>query len=175
MSASIRLSRAAGLALGFIAGRLIDQPVRRQPVAAFEQAASAVEERSYVDDAGWGTVHAAGLVGGAAALGLVVERLTRKHPVLHALATAAATAIVLEGGPEDEPGSLPPRAVVGPLLYGAAFGIPGLLGYRAVHSVADQLGTGDEKYANFGRSAGSLRDVADYLPTQLTEKLNSLK
>lgn len=176
MSASTRLSRAAGLALGYLAGRLIDHPARRKPVAAFQRASLAVEDRTYVDDAGWGTVHTAGVVGSVAAIGLVAERLTRKRPVLHALATAAATAIVVEGGPDDEPGSLSSRDLVGPLFYGVAFGIPGLLGYRAIHGVADQIGsTEDEKYANFGRSAGRLRDVADYLPDHLTEKLNALK
>ncbi len=170
----MRLSRAIGLGLGYVAGRLIEQPIRSQPAAAFQQAASAVEERSYVDDAGWGTVHVGALVGAVAALGVVAERLTRKRPVLHALATAVATAVVLEDT-DSEPGSLSTRGMVGPLVYGAAFGIPGLLGYRAVHTVADQLGTGDEKYANFGRSASSLRDVADYLPDHLTEKLNALK
>jgi len=160
----MRLSRAAGLALGYLASRLIDQPIRSQPAAAFQQAAGAVEERSYVDDAGWGTVHAGGLVAGAAGIGLIVERLTRKRPVLHILATAVATAIVLED-PESEPGSLSTQGLIGPLCYGTAFGIPGLLGYRAVHSVADQLDTGDEKYANFGRSASQLRDLSVFLPT----------
>ncbi len=113
-------------------------------------------------------------MGGAAAIGLVLERLTRKRPVLHILATAVATAAVLED-PESEPGSLSTQGLIGPLFYGTAFGIPGLLGYRAVHTVADQLNPDDEKYANFGRSAAQLRDVADYLPDQLTEKLNALR
>lgn len=165
MSATTRLSRVAGLALGYLAGRMIEQPLRRKPVEGLERAAAAIEDRTYSDDANWGTVHTAAVVGGIALAGLAVERLTRKVPVLHALATAAATAVVLEGGPDDQPRSA--RAVVGPLIWGAAFGIPGLFGYRAAHVVADQLGTGDEKYANFGRSAIQLRDLVDWLPNQL--------
>ncbi|GAB3747806.1 cobalamin biosynthesis protein [Microlunatus parietis] len=167
MSATSQLSRVAGLALGYLAGRMIEQPLRRKPVEGFERVSTAIEDRTYADDANWGTVHTATVVGGIAVAGLAVERLTRNVPVLHALATAAATAVVLEGGPDDEP--RPARAVIGPLIWGAAFGIPGLLGYRAAHVVADQIGTGDEKYASFGRSAILLRDLLDWLPNQLTE------
>ncbi|HLT62196.1 MAG TPA: hypothetical protein VK020_13430 [Microlunatus sp.] len=168
MTAATRLSRAAGLALGYLAGRFLDRPVRRRPVAAFEQAAAAVEDRTYADDANWGTVHTAGLVGGAAALGLVVEKLTRKRPLLHALATAAAAAAVLDGDADERPA----RSVVGALLWGGGFGIPGLLGYRAARSVADQLGNGDERYAEFGRSAVQLGEFVDWVPNQVTEKLS---
>lgn len=167
MSATTRLSRVAGLALGYLAGRMIEQPLRRKPVEGFERASAAIEDRTYADDAGWGTVHTVAVVGGIAAAGLAVERLTRKVPVLHALATAAATAVVLDGSPDDEHRRA--RDVIGPLIWGAAFGIPGLLGYRAAHVVADQIGTGDEKYAEFGRSATQLRDLLDWLPNQLTQ------
>jgi len=54
-----------------------------------------MEKQLYADSRRRGTGYTAVLVGGTAILGLAVERATRKHPILHTAATAAATWTVL--------------------------------------------------------------------------------
>jgi adenosylcobinamide-phosphate synthase len=88
--------RALGLLLGFAADRLLGDPQRLHPVAGFGSAAAALERRLYADSRARGAVHAAVLVGGAAALGVAAERLSTR-PSARALVTAAATFAVLGG------------------------------------------------------------------------------
>ncbi|HEY9335010.1 MAG TPA: cobalamin biosynthesis protein [Kribbella sp.] len=89
------MSRALGLLLGFAADRLLGDPRRYHPVAGFGRAAARMEKQLYADSRRRGTGYTAVLVGGTAILGLAVERATRKHPILHTAATAAATWTVL--------------------------------------------------------------------------------
>ncbi|MFY0407070.1 cobalamin biosynthesis protein [Solicola sp. PLA-1-18] len=89
--------RAAGLVLGFVLDRALGDPRRFHPVAGFGTAAAALERRTWADDRAHGVVHAATLVGAAAALGLAAERATGAHPVARAIVTAAATWTVLGG------------------------------------------------------------------------------
>ncbi|MFC6156802.1 cobalamin biosynthesis protein [Kribbella jiaozuonensis] len=89
------LSRALGILVGFAADRLLGDPRRFHPVAGFGQTAARVERRLYADSRPAGTAHTAILVGSATLLGLAIERGTRKHPMLHTAATAAATWTVL--------------------------------------------------------------------------------
>jgi adenosylcobinamide-phosphate synthase len=91
------VSRAAGLLLGHLLDRLVGDPRRAHPVAAFGRAAAAVERRTHADSRAAGALHSALLVGGAVAIGVTVERATARRPVLHAVATAAATWAVLGG------------------------------------------------------------------------------
>lgn len=88
-------SRALGILLGFTADRLLGDPRRYHPVAGFGRAASRAEQHLYADTRSAGTTYAAVLVGTTTVLGLAAERLTRKHPLLHTAATAAATWTVL--------------------------------------------------------------------------------
>ncbi|MFV0462996.1 MAG: cobalamin biosynthesis protein [Nostocoides sp.] len=88
--------RAAGLLLGFAADRLLGDPVRWHPVAGFGALSLAVEQRLYADARRRGTTHTAAMVGGAVAVGAVIQRVTRA-PITRAAATAAATWIVLGG------------------------------------------------------------------------------
>ncbi|GAB2858129.1 cobalamin biosynthesis protein [Nocardioides pacificus] len=90
-------ARAAGLAAGFVADRLWGDPRRGHPVAVFGGLASRAERRWYADSRSRGVVHSATLVGGCALLGVVVERASRRHPLLHSGATALATWTVLGG------------------------------------------------------------------------------
>ncbi len=62
-------------------------------------------------------------------------------------------------------------AVVAPLLWGAVFGLPGLLGYRAVNTLDAMVGHKDTHYAKFGWAAARLDDVANLLPARLTALL----
>jgi len=89
------VSRAAGLALGFLADQLLGDPVRFHPVAGFGQAAGRLERRMYADSRAHGATYWLVLVGTTTAAGVLVERGTRNRPVLHTLATAAATWAVL--------------------------------------------------------------------------------
>jgi adenosylcobinamide-phosphate synthase len=84
-----------GIFLGFVADRVLGDPQRFHPVAGFGQSAARLERRLYADSRAAGAAHAAILVGATTGLGLAVERLTSKHPILHTAATAAATWTVL--------------------------------------------------------------------------------
>lgn len=91
------MARAVGLLLGVAADGAFGDPRKRHPVAGFGQIAKKVETALYGDDKLSGVVHAAALSGGAVALGVYVERIGRRHPVLQTLTTAAATWVVLGG------------------------------------------------------------------------------
>ncbi|WP_300007175.1 cobalamin biosynthesis protein [Pseudonocardia sp.] len=85
-------ARAAGLLLGFLADAVFGDPRRGHPVAGFGLIAAGLERRIHADRRAAGVVHAAVLVGGAAALGALAERAGPR-----VLVTAAATWAVLGG------------------------------------------------------------------------------
>lgn len=89
--------RAAGLLLGYLADRALGDPARWHPVAGFGTVAARLEQRIYADSRARGVVYTATLVGAATAIGLASERITRRHPITHTLATATATWAVLGG------------------------------------------------------------------------------
>ena len=62
-------------------------------------------------------------------------------------------------------------AVVGPLVWGAVGGVPGLLVYRAVNTLDAMVGHRSERYARFGWAAARLDDVANLGPARLTAGL----
>ena len=86
-----------GSALGYGLDRLLGDPRRRHPVAAFGRLAGALEQAVYADRRLAGVVYVGVLVGGAAGLGAGLARISRDRPVVHALLTAAATWAVLGG------------------------------------------------------------------------------
>ncbi|HEY4019321.1 MAG TPA: CobD/CbiB family cobalamin biosynthesis protein, partial [Pseudonocardiaceae bacterium] len=98
-------ARAIGLLLGIAADGLFGDPRRGHPVAAFGRAATAVENRLYRDHKVPGVVHSALLSGGAVALGLAVEHVGKRRPVVQMLSTAAATWVVLGGASLAEQGT----------------------------------------------------------------------
>lgn len=57
-------------------------------------------------------------------------------------------------------------AVVAPLLWGGALGMPGLLGYRAVNTLDAMIGHRTPRYTEFGWAAARLDDVANWLPAR---------
>lgn len=59
-------------------------------------------------------------------------------------------------------------AVVAPLLWGAMFGLPGLLGYRAVNTLDAMIGQRSPRYQRFGWAAARLDDVANLIPARVT-------
>ncbi|RCW40705.1 adenosylcobinamide-phosphate synthase [Halopolyspora algeriensis] len=89
--------RAAGLVLGVAADAVLADPRRGHPVAAFGKVASTAEKLLHRDRRAAGVVHTVVLAGGTAALGVIVERLSRRVPVAHALVTGVVTWAVLGG------------------------------------------------------------------------------
>jgi adenosylcobinamide-phosphate synthase len=62
-------------------------------------------------------------------------------------------------------------AVVAPLLWGAALGLPGLLGYRAVNTLDAMVGHRSARYARFGWASARLDDAANLVPARMTALL----
>ncbi|GAB3888220.1 cobalamin biosynthesis protein [Terrabacter terrigena] len=91
------MSRALGLALGYLLDQTFGDPRRWHPVAGFGSAAMALERRTYAARRGPGVTHVAVLVGSTVALGVVAERTARRSVTAHTLLTAAATWAVLGG------------------------------------------------------------------------------
>ncbi|TDW23045.1 cobalamin biosynthesis protein [Kribbella kalugense] len=211
------MSRAIGLLLGFAADRVLGDPRRFHPVAGFGRTAAGLERQLYADSRLAGTAHTAVLVGTTTVLGVALERLTRKHPILHTAVTAAATWTVLGArslereaetmaelleekdipGARDRLSHLCARdatelesdelaratvesiaentsdACVAPLLWGV-FGVPGLLGYRAVNTLDAMVGYKSPKYQNFGWASARLDDVLNLVPARVCAVLTGV-
>jgi adenosylcobinamide-phosphate synthase len=64
-------------------------------------------------------------------------------------------------------------AAVAPLLWGAAAGLPGLLGYRAVNTLDAMVGHRSPRYQRFGWAAARMDDVANWVPARVTAALTA--
>src|SRR4051812_1721028 len=62
-------------------------------------------------------------------------------------------------------------AAVGPLLWGAVAGLPGLLVYRAANTLDAMVGHRSPRHARFGWAAARTDDVLGWLPARLTAVL----
>ncbi|WP_083924310.1 cobalamin biosynthesis protein [Nocardiopsis lucentensis] len=65
-------------------------------------------------------------------------------------------------------------AVVGPLVWGALAGVPGLAGFRAVNTLDAMVGHRNARYARFGAASARLDDLAGWGPARLTALLTVL-
>jgi adenosylcobinamide-phosphate synthase len=59
-------------------------------------------------------------------------------------------------------------AVVAPMLWAAAGGAPGALGYRAVNTVDAMVGRRSARYRRYGWAGARLDDVAAWVPARVT-------
>jgi len=62
-------------------------------------------------------------------------------------------------------------AVVGPLLWGAVAGVPGLLAYRAVNTLDAMVGHRNDRYLRFGWASARADDLVNLLPARVTAAL----
>ncbi len=63
-------------------------------------------------------------------------------------------------------------AVVAPLVWGAVFGLPGLVGYRAVNTLDAMVGHLSPRYRRFGWAAARADDLANLVPSRITAALS---
>lgn len=122
------MARACGLVLGVVADEVFADPRRGHPVASFGALAGRLERRMYADSRVAGATYAGVLVGAAAGLGVLVERLGDRSPVLRVLGTAAATWVVLGGAGLAAEGTAMGKALDAGELDTARARLPGLCG-----------------------------------------------
>jgi adenosylcobinamide-phosphate synthase len=58
--------------------------------------------------------------------------------------------------------------IVAPVFWGALFGLPGILVYKAVNTADSMIGHRDARYADFGWAAARLDDLLNLAPARLT-------
>jgi adenosylcobinamide-phosphate synthase len=140
--------------------------------------------------AGWSRI----LVAGFLAWPLVALRSLHDHvtAVAHPLqagdikAARAAVACIVGRDPAilDDAGiaratieSLAENAsdgVVAPLFWGAIFGLPGIVGYKAINTLDSMIGHRTPRHEAFGWAAARIDDVANFVPARLTGLLFAL-
>lgn len=86
---------ALGVLAGYVADALVGDPRRYHPVAAFGQAAAALERRMWADSRRRGALYAWICAGVPVAAGCAISGVTRDRPVLRAVAVASASWTVL--------------------------------------------------------------------------------
>ncbi|MFS0884426.1 cobalamin biosynthesis protein [Aeromicrobium sp. 179-A 4D2 NHS] len=62
-------------------------------------------------------------------------------------------------------------AVVAPLLWGAALGVPGLVGYRAINTLDAMVGHRSPRYERFGWASARVDDAANLVPSRVSAAL----
>ncbi|MFI6487803.1 cobalamin biosynthesis protein [Streptomyces sp. NPDC050564] len=88
---------AYGAAAGLLGDLLLGDPRRGHPVAAFGQAAGAVERVLWRDHRGWGALHTVVCAGGATGLAALARHSVRRSRTASIALTAAATWAVVGG------------------------------------------------------------------------------
>jgi adenosylcobinamide-phosphate synthase len=64
--------------------------------------------------------------------------------------------------------------IVAPVFWGLVFGLPGLVGYKAINTMDSMIGHRSERYENFGMVAARLDDLVNLIPARLTGLLFAL-
>ncbi|MCM1968620.1 cobalamin biosynthesis protein [Streptomyces sp. G1] len=89
---------AYGVTAGLIGDRILGDPRRGHPVAAFGRAAAAVERALWRDDRARGALHTLLCAGGAAAVGALGARAVHSRPAAARIALTAAATWAVVGG-----------------------------------------------------------------------------
>ncbi|QOZ10639.1 cobalamin biosynthesis protein CobD [Bradyrhizobium sp. CCBAU 51765] len=58
--------------------------------------------------------------------------------------------------------------IVAPVFWGALFGLPGILGYKAINTLDSMIGHRSERHEAFGWAAARIDDVANFIPARAT-------
>ena len=64
--------------------------------------------------------------------------------------------------------------VVAPVFWGVLFGLPGIIGYKAVNTLDSMIGHRSPRHEAFGWAAARIDDVANFIPAKLTGLLFAL-
>ena len=64
--------------------------------------------------------------------------------------------------------------IVAPVFWGALFGLPGIIGYKAVNTLDSMIGHRTPRHEAFGWAAARIDDVANLIPARLTALLFAL-
>jgi adenosylcobinamide-phosphate synthase len=62
-------------------------------------------------------------------------------------------------------------AIVAPLMWGAAAGLPGLAAYRAINTLDAMVGHRSPRYLRYGWASARLDDAANWIPARVTAAL----
>lgn len=101
------------------------------------------------------------LAGDIAAARAAVSRIVGRDPaVLDEAGIARAAIESLAENASD--------GIVAPLFWGALFGLPGILGYKAINTLDSMIGHRSERHEAFGWAAARIDDVANFIPARLT-------
>jgi adenosylcobinamide-phosphate synthase len=160
----VHLLATAGAVVG--AGAVVSRAVRGHPVA----------ESAVVALATWLVLGGASLAGEGTALAdsLDADDLAGAQARIPHLCGRDPAALDMLGAVRAGCESVAENtsdAVVGPLLWGALAGVPGLLGYRAVNTLDAMVGYRSPRYRRFGWSAARADDLLNLLPARLSAVL----
>jgi len=64
--------------------------------------------------------------------------------------------------------------VVAPMFWGALFGLPGIIGFKAINTLDSMIGHRTERHKDFGWASARIDDVANFVPARLTGLLFAL-
>lgn len=64
--------------------------------------------------------------------------------------------------------------VVAPLFWGALFGLPGLVGYKAINTLDSMIGHRSARHLHFGWASARMDDLVNLVPARLTGLLFAL-
>ncbi|WP_409189391.1 adenosylcobinamide-phosphate synthase CbiB [Bradyrhizobium sp. RDM4] len=101
------------------------------------------------------------LAGDIAAAREAVSRIVGRDPA--ALDQAGIARAAIESLAENAS-----DGIVAPVLWGALFGLPGILGYKAINTLDSMIGHRTERHEAFGWAAARIDDVANFIPARLT-------
>ncbi|PIT02587.1 cobalamin biosynthesis protein CobD [Bradyrhizobium nitroreducens] len=101
------------------------------------------------------------LAGDIAAAREAVSRIVGRDPA--ALDEAGIARAAIESLAENAS-----DGIVAPVFWGALFGLPGILGYKAINTLDSMIGHRNERHEAFGWAAARIDDVANFIPARLT-------